>query len=144
MQCVAAYAGIGAEPPTQALLDRLTDAGVRVLLPIIDGDRLHWAAYRGWESLRPDRLGIPQPVVAEHEQLTSADVVIAPALAVDRAGHRLGRGGGYYDRALADVDPSVVVAVVFDEEVVDELPVEPHDRPVGAVLTPFAGLRRLP
>ena len=67
----------------------------------------------------------------------------APALAVDRHGHRLGRGGGYFDRALAAVPPSMSVAVVYDDEVLDEVPTQPHDRDVGAALTPSA-LRPLP
>ena len=63
---------------------------------------------------------------------------------MDRSGARLGRGGGYYDRALPYVRPgALMVAVVFDDEFVDELPVEPHDRPVTAVVTPTGGWRDL-
>jgi 5-formyltetrahydrofolate cyclo-ligase len=82
------------------------------------------------------------PAVAT-ERLRDAAAVVVPALAVDRAGHRLGRGGGFYDRALAAVEIPTV-AVVFDDELMDELPVEPHDVPVGAVLTPRGGVRPLP
>jgi 5-formyltetrahydrofolate cyclo-ligase len=141
--CVAAYAAVGSEPPTRPLIDGLSEAGVRVLLPIIDGAELRWATYEGWESLQPGRLGIPQPAAYRGELLTAADIVIAPALAVDGAGHRLGRGGGYYDRALVAVDRALVVAAVFDDEIVDEVPVEPHDRTVGGVLTPSTGLQPL-
>jgi 5-formyltetrahydrofolate cyclo-ligase len=74
----------------------------------------------------------------------TADVVIVPALAVSRDGQRLGRGGGYYDRALLLARPdAVVVAVVFDEELVDELPTEAHDRRVAVVVTPSGGWQRL-
>jgi 5-formyltetrahydrofolate cyclo-ligase len=141
--CVAAYVGVGTEPPTRALIDGLAAAGTRVLLPVIDATHLRWATYEGWESLRPGPLGIPQPAQTGDQGIAAADVVIAPALAVDGSGHRLGRGGGYYDRALAAVDAAVVVAVVFDDEILDAVPVKPHDRPVGAVLTPGGGLRRL-
>jgi 5-formyltetrahydrofolate cyclo-ligase len=80
--------------------------------------------------------------------IAQADVVIAPALAVDSRGVRLGQGGGWYDRALEHVRPGTkVVAVVFPEEVYDAsdrpLPVEPHDKPVHAVATPH-GWRWLP
>jgi 5-formyltetrahydrofolate cyclo-ligase len=68
-----------------------------------------------------------------------------PALSVDRAGVRLGRGGGYYDRALLHARPdAVLVALVFDDEFVDELPAEPHDRRVTAVVTPSGGWQALP
>jgi 5-formyltetrahydrofolate cyclo-ligase len=75
------------------------------------------------------------------DAIRTAALVIAPALAVDRVtGVRLGRGGGFYDRALAHAAPgALLVAVVHDEELVDALPAEPHDRPVDAVVTPSLG-----
>ena len=141
---VAAFAGIGTEPPTRALLDRLRSAGVAVILPIVAEPQLQWAPYEGWERLVPGAFGLLQPngPVEGVDALHAVDLVFAPALAVDVHGNRLGWGKGHFDRALADVEPRRVVAVVFDDEVIDAVPVEPHDRPVGAVLTP-SGLRRL-
>jgi 5-formyltetrahydrofolate cyclo-ligase len=69
-------------------------------------------------------------------------VVLAPALAVDVHGNRIGKAGGYYDRFLAGLDDlhpaqrPVVVAVLHDDELVDDVPATAHDRPVDAVLTP--------
>src|SRR4051794_33300085 len=142
---VAAYAATGTEPPTRPSLDRLRALGVTVLVPVVVDTGLRWAPYEGWERLEPGPFGLLQPTspLLPVDVLRHVDVVAAPALAVDRQGHRLGRGGGYFDRALADVAPSSAVAVVFDDELVDEVPVEEHDRDVGAVLTP-SGLRRLP
>jgi 5-formyltetrahydrofolate cyclo-ligase len=141
---VAAYAGMGAEPPTRNLLDRLVDADVAIVLPVVTGMTLRWAAYRGWGQLVVGELGLLQPAETplDGDVLGSADLVLVPALAVDHLGHRLGRGKGFYDRALADVEPDRAVAVVYDDEVLDEIPTEQHDRRVGAVLTP-SGLRRL-
>jgi len=67
--------------------------------------------------------------------------VLAPALAVDGAGHRLGQGGGSYDRALTRTS-APVLAVVFDDELLESVPVQRHDRPVGGTLTPAGGVRR--
>jgi 5-formyltetrahydrofolate cyclo-ligase len=68
-----------------------------------------------------------------------------PALAVDRRGVRLGRGGGYYDRSLPLAAPgAALVAVVRDTELVPHLPSDPHDVPMTAALTPTAGLTPLP
>jgi 5-formyltetrahydrofolate cyclo-ligase len=70
-----------------------------------------------------------------------ADVVLAPALAVDRAGNRLGRGGGSYDRALARVGPLVpLIALVYDAELLDRVPAEAHDVRVRAAVSPAAGV----
>jgi 5-formyltetrahydrofolate cyclo-ligase len=133
---VAAYAAIGDEPPTRVLLDRLVDAGMTVLLPMVRPDGLSWSRYDGWQALA-DRGGLLEPAgTIEPDVLTRAELVLAPALAVDRTGNRLGRGGGYYDRALVGVPRDRIVAVVFADEVLDVVPVDPHDVPVGAVLTP--------
>ena len=144
VQRLAAYAGVDGEPPTRALLDRLLSAGVAVVLPVVTETELRWAPYDGWDALVAGPMGLLQPAGHANgsDALASVDLVLVPALAVDGHGNRLGRGKGYYDRALADVEPQRCVAVVYDDEVVDEIPVEDHDRPVGAVLTP-SGVRAL-
>lgn len=140
---VAAFAGVGNEPPTRELLDRLRAGGVALLLPIVEEPELRWAPYEGWDALRPGPFGLVQPdaSLAVPDALATVDVVLAPALAVDRQGNRLGWGKGHFDRALARIEPRRVIAVVYDDEVLDEVPAEPHDRRVGAVLTP-SGLQR--
>ncbi|MFZ0875798.1 MAG: 5-formyltetrahydrofolate cyclo-ligase, partial [Pseudonocardiaceae bacterium] len=72
-------------------------------------------------------------------------LVLVPALAVDRTGVRLGRGGGHYDRTLPLATPGTpLVAIVRDDEVLAALPAQPHDVPVTAALTPARGLIPLP
>jgi 5-formyltetrahydrofolate cyclo-ligase len=135
--CLAAYVGVGTEPPTLPLLDALCTAGVRVLLPVITGEQLDWAAYDGVGSLAEGPLGLAEPAGPRlgSAALLEAEVVLVPALAVDARGHRLGRGRGYYDRALESVT-APVVAVVYDDDVIDDVPVEAHDRNVDGRLTP--------
>lgn len=140
-QTVAGYVGVGTEPPTRPLLAALADRGARVLLPVVRPEgRLDWAvAGPEGSELVVGPLGLLEPSgpALGSAAVREAGLVLVPALAVDRAGHRLGRGGGYYDRALATLSRTVLlVAVVFDEELLDEVPVEQHDRPVGGVLTP--------
>ena len=73
--------------------------------------------------------------------IARADAVLVPALAVDRAGNRLGRGGGSYDRALARVGPLIpLIALVYDGELVEHVPAEAHDVPVRAAVSPRAGI----
>ncbi|MDL4772465.1 5-formyltetrahydrofolate cyclo-ligase [Actinomadura xylanilytica] len=144
---IAAYISVGTEPDTRALLFALWKRGTYVLLPLLlpDGD-LDWASYEGPDSLTPGPRGVPQPTEPPRgpQAVASADVVLAPAVAVDRRGMRLGRGGGSYDRALARVGPAILtVGLVYDAELVDVLPSEPHDQRVRAVATPSGGLVRL-
>lgn len=137
---VAAYVSVGTEPGTTPLLDALVAAGKRVVLPVLlpDGD-LDWAAYEGEGSLAPARLGLLEPTGPRLgvDAVATPDVVLVPGLAVDRAGRRLGRGGGSYDRALARVPAGTFTCVLLhDDELDREVPVEPHDRPVTAAATP--------
>jgi 5-formyltetrahydrofolate cyclo-ligase len=135
---VAAYVSVGTEPGTRALLDALS---CDVLLPVLRSDHdLDWARYDGslidgphglLEPARP-RLGI--------SAVSSADVVVVPALAVDRAGRRLGRGGGSYDRVLGRAH-GWTVALIYDDELLDLVPTDAHDRPVDAVVTPSSVVR---
>jgi 5-formyltetrahydrofolate cyclo-ligase len=137
---VAAYASFGTEPPTVPLLDHLVADGVQVLVPHVCADLdLDWAAYAEAASLRPGPFGAPEPVgpLLGVEAITTADLVLVPALAVAPGGARLGRGAGSYDRTLARVPASVpVMALVYDDELLDALPHEPHDRLVDAAITP--------
>jgi 5-formyltetrahydrofolate cyclo-ligase len=142
---VAAYVSIGTEPETRSLLFALWKRGTYVLLPRLlpDGD-LDWASYEGPDSLEPGPHGLLEPTEPPRgtAAIAAADVVIVPALAVDRTGMRLGRGGGSYDRALARVGPGILtVSLVYDSEVVDEVPTGPHDQRVRAVVTPSGGFQ---
>ncbi|WP_028647292.1 5-formyltetrahydrofolate cyclo-ligase [Nocardiopsis sp. CNT312] len=142
---VACYYSVGGEPDTRALATALEQRGVRVLLPVfLPGGDLDWAVFDGPASLAPAGHGLLEPVGPRQgtDAPARADAVVCPALAVDRRGMRLGRGAGCYDRVLARTGPRTPsVAVVYDEEFVESVPGEPHDRPVDAVVTPVGGLR---
>ncbi len=145
---VAAYYSVGTEPDTHGLVFALWKRGSYVVLPVLlpDGD-LDWASYEGPESLAPGPRGLLQPVEPARGTGTvaRADVVLVPALAVDVRGHRLGRGGGSYDRALARVGPQVpTIALLYDSELLPSVPAEEHDQAVRAVARPEHGITWLP
>ena len=145
---VAAYVSIGTEPGTHSLLFAMWKRGTYVLVPkLLPGGDLDWASYEGPESLSPGPYGLLEPTEPPRgpDVIRGADLIIVPALAVSSStGTRLGRGGGSYDRVLARVDPGILTIVpVYDTELVDSLPAEPHDRPVRAAVTPSRGVVRL-
>ena len=144
---VAAYVPVGSEPGSLAVLDALLDRGVTVLIPVVppgEPGPLDWARYHGQESLARGRWGLWEPTGARLgvEAIRAASLILVPALAGDKSGVRLGRGGGYYDRTLTGLTADVV-AVVYDDEIVDSLPSGPLDVPVGWVLTPEGGFQEL-
>jgi 5-formyltetrahydrofolate cyclo-ligase len=144
---VCAHVPVGSEPGSLELLEALVRTGARVLLPLVQtAAPLRWAEHTRTEDLVVARFGLREPVGPglEPGTIAEADVVLVPALAVDRAGARLGKGQGHYDRSLPLARPGArLVAVVRDQEVVDELPSEPHDVALGWALTPVRGLQPL-
>ncbi|MDY5784504.1 5-formyltetrahydrofolate cyclo-ligase [Corynebacterium sp.] len=138
---IAAYSPLPSEPGGPHLLDALAASCRTLFLPISQpGGVLAWAVHSP-DSV-PGALGVSEPTGARFASgvLNSCDVVLAPALAVDRRGMRLGKGAGYYDRALSGVS-TPVYAVVYDDEVLDAVPHDPHDVPVRGVITPSGNLR---
>jgi 5-formyltetrahydrofolate cyclo-ligase len=136
---VAAYVSVSSEPGTGPLLDALTLAGKRVILPLLQPDNdLDWAAYAGSGGLRTARRGLLEPDgrALGPDAVLTADAVLVPGLAVGSDGMRLGRGGGSYDRVLDRLTPDTFVCLVLNsEEVLDSVPHEDHDRAVKAVAT---------
>jgi 5-formyltetrahydrofolate cyclo-ligase len=142
---VACYLSMPTEPGTAPLIAGLHDRGVEVVVPISLADHsLDWVAHDPAAPLITTPLGIAEPEGRRlgAEALATCALVIVPALAVDHAGHRLGRGAGYYDRALAHVT-APLCALVFTHELLPEVPHEPHDVPVQMAVTP-SGLFRVP
>jgi 5-formyltetrahydrofolate cyclo-ligase len=142
-RCVALYASMAGEPGTAALREVLRRRGVRVLLPVVCPDfDLDWAEDDG--ATEPaGTLAIPHPGGPRLglDAVGEADVVLAPGLAVDSRGSRLGNGGGCYDRALRRVGAGATVAVLLHEEelldaAAEPIPLEPHDVLVPRVVTP--------
>jgi 5-formyltetrahydrofolate cyclo-ligase len=160
---VCAFHPLPSEPLAADLPELLAGAGARVLVPVAHPHApLDWCELGG--TTVPGMLCVPEPSGPRlgPEAIRTADVMLLPALAVDAAGVRLGRGGGHYDRSLALLDPGGdeaargrpsragrdgtvirprLIAVVFDDELVERLPRDRHDIPVTDVLTPGGGLR---
>lgn len=148
--CVAAYLPLPSEPLDRALLRTLA-ARTRLLIPVVAGAApLDWCLFT--ETTRPGQLGIEEPDGPRlgPRAVADADAVLVPALAVGPHGHRLGRGGGHYDRTLAlrselrGAAPDRLIAVIYDEEFGLDVPHDELDRPVTAAVTPSLGLISLP
>lgn len=144
---VACYASTPQEPGTGPLLTHLAVRAQRVLLPLLRPDfDLDWAVYEPGD-LAPGRFGISEPTGEPlgFDAIRTASVMVCPGLAADELGHRLGRGGGSYDRALARLPAEALrVVLLYDDEVLGAVPTEPHDERVDVIVTPRRTLRTLP
>jgi 5-formyltetrahydrofolate cyclo-ligase len=136
---IASYISYGDEPNTFELNKAIIAAGKKLLLPrIIEGNgqpRLEWVPWNGDSQSLKERGRILEPIGPAETDQKQIDVVIVPALRVDRDGYRLGQGGGFYDRALAQIS-AWTIALIYPEEISGQsLPRESHDIPVNAYAT---------
>ncbi len=140
--CVTAYEPMRTEPPVGQFADGLRASGTTVLVPIT----LAQGQLR-WREADPEIGSNPMVAAADAdipswgpEALARVDVAFIPGLAVSTGGYRLGQGGGYYDRAIpalrATRPKTLVVAIVFADEFGMDVPTDPHDIQVDAVMTP--------
>jgi 5-formyltetrahydrofolate cyclo-ligase len=129
------FSHFGSEVPTGSLIRRLHERGVVVALPRIEGAHLVPVAYAPGDPTSTTAFGAQEPVDGTPLDRGSIDVVAVPGVAFDRSGHRIGYGGGYYDRFLRNL-AAFTVALAFDLQVLDEaLPAGRFDLPVQAVVT---------
>jgi 5-formyltetrahydrofolate cyclo-ligase len=147
---VSCFLSLPTEPGTAALIEDLVKRGASVLVPRVTGQRLDWLLLAAGQAVAPGPFGILEPLGDPVGQgsgpLAGCTALFVPALAVDERGYRLGQGGGFYDRALADVPAHdrggpLRVAVVFEEEILPRVPTDAHDCRVDLALTE-AGIRR--
>ena len=138
---IAGYWAMGGEVPLHVLQMRLRPGQVWCLPCLEEDGRLRFAPWRPGDELVSNRFGIPEPSVLPNSRLSpeSMAVILMPLLAFDAAGHRLGMGGGWYDRSLAfrhdTTAPPRLVGVGYGFQQVHALPSEPWDVPLDAVVT---------
>jgi 5-formyltetrahydrofolate cyclo-ligase len=133
---VLLFYSFGSEVATRRMIDRIRSEGKRVLLPFLEGGVIEAAEVRPGDGLVATGYGPREPARRAPVEPADVDVVVAPGLAFDRAGRRLGYGGGYYDRYFDRLRPDAVrVGIAFSVQLVDEVPAGRRDRRVQIVVT---------
>jgi 5-formyltetrahydrofolate cyclo-ligase len=135
---VSGYHALGGELDPRPLMRRLRAAGAALALPVtLDRDApLMFRRHEPGERLVPDALDVPSP--APEAQEVEPDLVITPLVAFDRAGGRMGQGGGFYDRtleALRKRRPVFALGLAYAGQEVARVPGEAHDQMLDAILT---------
>ncbi|MET0813018.1 MAG: 5-formyltetrahydrofolate cyclo-ligase [Microbacterium sp.] len=145
---MSCYLSTTTEPGTHEFVEQAVARGIRVLLPITRADGLlDWAVATPDGDIAEGLFGLPEPVgeVLGPIAVNDVDVLVIPAAAVGRDGMRLGWGRGYFDKTLGSMERCPpVYAVVFDSEILDEVPSDARDEPVTGVVTPTRTLTLAP
>ena len=137
-ETILCYASCKGEADTWLLIEKALKDGKRVALPRVTGSReMHFYRIASVEDVVPGYYGIPEPEKACQEELFEG-LLIVPGTAFDRQMHRMGYGGGFYDTWLERYGSQVTACgLAYDFQLLDEIPVEQHDRRMDIVITPI-------
>lgn len=141
---VSGFSAIGDEIDPRPLLTTVIAGGYRVCLPVMQGKGLP-LLFRAWtpgDPTTPGVWGIDEPLTTASR--LEPDVLLVPLLAFDATGFRLGYGGGFYDRTIADLrakKPVIAIGLAFDEQRIDSVPHAAYDQRLDWVLTPSGPVR---
>ncbi len=136
---IALYHAMPDEAPAAAYARFFQEAGHTIALPhFATADSAmefrHFADPHSTSDLEPGPFGLRQPGPEAHG--LTPDVLFVPLVGFTADGHRLGQGGGHYDRWLEHHPQTIAIGLAWDCQLVDDLPLEPHDRPLAAIVTP--------
>jgi len=136
-QHIALYCDIGNEAATGKLAAAGRSQGKKLYLPVLkDNGHLHFAHWTAMEELLPNSLGIGEPPPSANRRTASElDIIFLPLVGWDRSGGRLGMGGGYYDRTLADVTGPLLIGLAYSIQELDYIPGDSWDIALDGVLT---------
>lgn len=134
------FASFRSEVNTISQIKETLNLGKRVVVPKVDNKAKELRLYeiRGLSELSPGCMGIPEPDVSEDRrvEINDVDIVIMPGAAFDTRGNRIGYGAGFYDKLLSGLNKKIpLIAIAYEEQIVDPIPPEPHDIKVHKVVT---------
>ena len=120
------------EVDTKGIIDDILADGKKLLVPLVKGSEMIAVEVKGIDDLEPNKMGILEP--KSGEEVTDVDLTITPGLAFDKAGYRLGYGGGYYDKFFSKVD-TIRMGIGYYDQFVESLVHEDYDKPLEYLLT---------
>lgn len=128
------YLPYNQEVRTVPMLEQALRDGKRVAVPKVFGDEMKFLYLEDLTKVAKGYAGIPEPIADEPEARDNSALVLMPGLAFDPQGHRIGYGGGFYDKFLSAEPNHPTLALCYDFQLLPELETEEHDIPVDTVL----------
>lgn len=135
---VYAYMNLSWETGTEEILERFWKKGVQVALPKVLGDTMEFFHVKSRADLEEGSFHILEPSDSCKQAAWPKAPVLVPGLGFSRDGRRLGKGGGYYDKFLSKEPDHMTIALAYEFQITEEIPVEEHDRPVDQIVTEHA------
>jgi 5-formyltetrahydrofolate cyclo-ligase len=137
---VLMYVSFRTEVDTIGQLEGILCLGKKLVVPLVDSKQKQLTLYeiKDITDLVPGYMDIPEPKAVENRkvELKDIDIIVIPGTGFDTKGNRLGYGGGYYDRLLADTEKNIPkIALAFEEQIAEEIPSEPHDMKMDIIIT---------
>ncbi|WID98075.1 5-formyltetrahydrofolate cyclo-ligase [Bosea vestrisii] len=136
---VSAYWPMRSEADPRPILEALHERGLSLCLPAIVEKHMLFRRWAPWEPIVPGGFGTLVPAPEEPEARPM--ILIVPLAAFDRRGYRIGYGKGYYDRAIAELEPVTTIGIAYAAQEIAEVPAEPHDRRLDWVVTQDEAIR---
>lgn len=133
-KCILAYYSFHGEVHTHEFIEKYAHEK-KIILPVVQKDKLVLREYRGKNKLLKSAYGILEPTGPDFTNFSEIDLAIVPGRMFDRKLNRLGRGKAYYDKLLTSLS-AFLVGVCYPFQLIDEVPIEPHDFPMNCVITP--------
>jgi 5-formyltetrahydrofolate cyclo-ligase len=135
-RAVMLFWSFGSEVPTEGIARRLHSEGRRVLVPYLAGQRMEAGEFRAGDALVPTTYGPMEPADRRPAEPGEIDLMVAPGLAFDRQGHRVGYGGGYFDRYLGRMRGDAMrVGIAFHQQILQAVPNGPADQRLDVLIT---------
>lgn len=134
-QAIYAYLSYNQEVRTEGIIRRALLDGKRVAVPKVYGEEMRFLWIEDLDHIAPGTYNIPEPIADAPVAEDSTALVLMPGLAFDPQGHRLGYGGGFYDRYLSEQPNHPLVALCYGFQMLDHLDTESHDIPVDLVIS---------
>lgn len=131
---VYGYLPYNQEVRTTPILAQALKDGKKVAVPKVYGDTMRFIYLEDLQAVAPGYAGIPEPVADGPVAEDATALVLMPGLAFDKEGHRMGYGGGFYDKFLAQEQNHPTVALCYDFQILENIPTEQYDIPVDCVL----------
>lgn len=133
-RCIYGYMPYNQEVRTTGMLEQALRDGKRLALPKVYGDRMDFIEVTDLSQVAKGYCGIPEPIADGPVARDPEALVLMPGLAFDPQGHRMGYGGGFYDKFLEAEPNHPTIALCYDFQMLPQLDTEEHDIPVDQVL----------